>query len=219
MIIRRKDGRISTCSAEIIAAESAALAFALRSRDKGGHDHVRVLRLEGAWQADDRNRLSFVVNDNRADGVLVFRNCWTVDDNQEIVYEYERRSSGSRHRFRLEGHWLVSSDESITYALGRGNYGPEFKCQLESVSLRPKKGCVKFRIGTGVAQKRKALVATVYGSWRFDGKYALDFNAGSDGRIEIDLSRALKRANGALFLRLLKSGDDKRIEAGITIPF
>lgn len=206
-------------SGEIIAADAGSLVFEIHTRDLRGNDHLRLLKLAGTWQADCRNRLVFTVSDNRESGVLLFRNSWMLDDGQAIVYEYEKRARMSRHRFRLEGHWLVSSAERITYALGKGNYGPEFSCQLESVSLRPKQGCVKFRVGSGVAYKRTGPVVTVYGSWRFSKKYAIDFSAGTNGRMELDLSRALRRVNGTAFLRMLRSGNDKRIEAGIKIPF
>jgi|GEM_PF-5208796 len=219
LVIRYSDGQVKTLNAEVIAADSAALTFSVSSRDRCGNDHLRVLRLGGSWQADERNRLSFIVNDNREDGVLVFRNSWKLGDDQEIVYEYEKRGSGARRRFSLDGHWKISPGERLTYALGKGDYGPEFRCQLESLSLRPKEGCIRFRIGFGVAYKRKGPVVSVYGGWRFGRGLGIDFDAGSNGNYEVDVSRSLKSFGGTAFLRLLKSGREKKIAAGISIPF
>ena len=217
LIYRASDGSVKTFEGRIIAADSDSLSFEVTSRDRGGNDHFRSLRLQGSWQADDRNRLVFLVNDNREDGVLLFRGAWTLDDDQEILYEYEGRDLASHQSFSLQGHWVVGDDERVTYALGEGNFGPEFRCQLESLSLRPKKASVKFRVGTGVECRRRGPVVTVFGDWRIGRDYAVDFDAGSNGSMRLDLSKSVD--GGRAFVRLLKDGDDKRIEAGITIPF
>jgi hypothetical protein len=219
LVLRAKSGSIRTFDGTIIAADANSLSFEISSRDRGGCDHLRVVKLCGVWQADERNRLQFLVNDNREAGCLVFGNSWELDCDQRIVYTSTRSGGRVRNNFCLDGHWLLNSSERIRYSLGAGAGQLEFRCQLESISLQPRKGCVKFRIGSGVETRRKGPVVSIFGDWRFGRSFGIDFRAGTNGNFELDLSRSLKTAGGKAFLRLLKSGGEKKITAGITIPF
>ncbi|MGE5308970.1 MAG: hypothetical protein ACM3OC_07790 [Deltaproteobacteria bacterium] len=220
LVYRASDGTVKTLEGSLISADAGSVSFGISTRDRDGRDHLRVMKFEGEWQADERNRLLFLVRDDREKGTLLFRNAWALDDWQKIVYEYSRRRGGKeRQRFSLEGRWLVGDDQRIIYALGKGDFGPEFRCQLESLSLRPKKAAVKFRVGSSVASRRKGPVVTIFGYWRLGRDYSIDLDAGTNGSIGLDLSKALGRSGGRAFVRMLKSGGEKRIEAGITIPF
>jgi hypothetical protein len=247
LVTYSESGSIQTLSSELIAADDSSLSFEISSRDTGGNDHLRVLKLTGNWQVDKQNRLTFLVNDNREDGCLVFRNGWQVGRDRQIVYTYENSASGRSGSFSLEGVWCLDSAERIAYRLGKGRRTLSFRCQMESLSLYPAKGKIKFRVGCGIKGDRPNDVY-IFGAWKLGRRFSFDFEAGSQGRIRLEsrvnfldrntislillskngrplgvtvevARRLIPGADAAAFLRLKGCGSEKSIEAGITLPF
>lgn len=238
-------GAAGTLEGRIIGADGNSLTLAAGFRDERGNDHLRTVKLAGCWQADSRNRLTFLVNKNKEEGFLVFRNGWELDRNRRIIYTYEDRRTGRRHRFGLEGHWRLDSSRRVAYVLEKGR-ALGFQCRLESLSLQPRKAALKFRVGAGISGEDRKL--TFLGSWRFGRGLSIDFEAGASGSITLEtrftrggrdnltlalrderrrplgislvLSRKLAAdADAGAWLKLAKRGADTRIEAGISVPF
>jgi hypothetical protein len=241
-------GSIQTLAGEIISCDDSSLTFEISSRDTGGNDHLRVLKLGGRWQADEQNRLTFLVNDNRDDGCLVFRNGWQLNRSQEIVYTFEDSATGRRHSFCLHGRWKFSSAEQIAYVLGRGLRSLAFRCQVESLSLYPARAKIKFRVGVGRSGDLRANGIFIFGAWKFSRSLGIEIQAGPQGAIELaaDINagarntiqfalrdsrrrplgvtiglthRFLKNADGRAWLKIRRLGRENTVETGVTVPF
>ncbi len=218
---RMYDGTVKTFRSELISACGNSCVFGISTRDEHGNDHLRTLTLGGTWQADEDDKLVFLVNRDREKGILRWRNGWRLGPDNEIAYEYEDRATGKRLGFRLNGRWRLDSDTRIAYVLGAGNRKRlEFSCSLESLSLRRKKGTVKFRVGAGFKKEGRVRTLSFTGSWRFGRKLALDLEAGTNGRLRIDLSRRfLKKNDAEAYVRVVRADIERRVEAGVHIPF
>ena len=138
--------------------------------------HLRVLKLKGTWRANDYNELCFEVTGRKGPPeTFTFKGSWTLNNNQQIEYT----SIDGRDTLTFKGYWQLPSANRLVYALeGSTTSRFEFKVQLESPSLVPKAGEIRYRIGIGARQSRltaHAPVVTLYGQWKFCRTLGLTF--------------------------------------------
>jgi len=168
---------------DIIAADKDALAFEVQSKDKNGNTHFRVLKLKGFWQADDYNRLCFLVNKkNGSPDEIVFSGAWQVNKNQQISYTYEKTDLVTKkkriHTLTFEGFWQITEANRLKYILSGGNKSAfDFRVQIENPSLYPQQGKIKYRLGIGYSRHKDQAkdVVTLYGTWKFSRRAGIDF--------------------------------------------
>ena len=166
----------------IIACEKDSLVFEIQSIKKDGLDSFNLLKLSGNWQADDFNRLTFLVTKKDFPDTLTFQGAWQLNENQQVAYNYERTNlrtkTRSLHTLVLSGYWEITSASRLSYIISTGaNSRLDFKAQIESPSLYPKEGVIKYRLGVGVRQSRKeeARIISFYGAWKFSRQAGLIF--------------------------------------------
>lgn len=88
---------------QIVDVRRNELVFSMATRDEQGRERLYLLHLEGAWQADERNRLTFAVKkDREAADQLVFQSAWELNKNQEIVYSF-----GKGNTVIFKGNWRI----------------------------------------------------------------------------------------------------------------
>jgi hypothetical protein len=123
------EGDILSLKGEILGVEANALVFEVTSKEKSGIEIMRLLKLGGRWQADERNRLSFrVKKKEEEEDVLIFEGIWEVDAAHQIE-KLERTLS-------FKGFWEISSSDRIAYILDLKEESYfSFKAQLESPNL------------------------------------------------------------------------------------
>ncbi|MDD5476664.1 MAG: hypothetical protein PHG87_00415 [Candidatus Omnitrophica bacterium] len=167
-----------------IAAESGALVIetiqtieedTLRSRVSSG-TRLRVLKLKGTWRANDYNELCFEVTLRKGPPeTYTFKGSWKLNKNQQIEYT----SEDGRDTLTFQGYWNISSANRLVYMLeGSSTSRFEFKVQLESPTLYPKKGEIRYRIGVGIRQSRLSApgqIIILYGEWKFGRDLELTF--------------------------------------------
>ena len=114
--------------------------------------HLRILKLKGTWHANDYNELCFEVSLRKGPPeTYTFKGSWKLNNNQQIEYT----SEDGRDRLTFKGYWDISSANRLAYILeGSSTSRFEFKVQLESPILYPKKGEIRYRIGAGIRQSR-----------------------------------------------------------------
>jgi len=137
---------------------------------------LRVLRLKGTWRANDYNELCFEVTLRKGPPeTYTFKGSWKLNNNQQIEYTFE----DGRDTLTFQGYWKISSANRLVYILeGSSTSRFEFKVQLESSSIYPKQGSIRYRIGIGIRQSRLTApgqMLILYGEWKFGRNLGLTF--------------------------------------------
>jgi hypothetical protein len=167
-----------------IAAESDTLIIeTTQTESKTNRQSLRILKLKGIWRANDYNELCFevtlrkgpTVRQARPHETYTFKGSWKLNNNQQIEYT----SENGRDSLTFKGYWNISSVNRLVYILeGSSTSRFEFKVQLESPILYPKKGEIRYRIGVGMRQSRLTApgqVLILYGEWKFGRNLGLTF--------------------------------------------
>ena len=160
-----------------IAAESDTLIVeTMQEESLSSREHLRLVKLKGTWRANEYNELCFEVSLRKGPPeTITFKGTWKLNDNQQIKYTNE----DGRDTLTFKGYWQISSANRIAYILeGSSTSRFEFKVQLESPVLYPKKGEIRYRIGIGIRQSRLTVpgqMLILYGEWKFGRKVGLIF--------------------------------------------
>ena len=167
---------------KIIQVKANYLVFSLGTQGKSKTHRLRLLQLNGRWQADKYNRLQFLVKKLKSSDTLTFQGSWQVRKNI-LIYTYKEASLTAKikrtHALHFQGYWQINKPNRLTYILDtKGNSSFVFKAYLETPSLIGKKGFIKYRIGIGLKGSRlfKTETITLYGVWKLHRKAGLSFN-------------------------------------------
>ena len=135
-----------------------------------------MLRLKGTWRANSQNELVFEVSLRKGPPQThTFKGAWKINKNQQIEYS----SGEGPDVLTFKGHWDISSADRLVYILeGSSTSRFEFRVQLESPTLYPKTGQIRYRIGIGVRRNRLTApgqLIILYGEWKFGRNLGLIF--------------------------------------------
>lgn len=164
----------------IISSESDAIIFETKCKKTATEDKISLLRLGGRWQADESNELNFLVTKDIEEDILRFRGSWKLNQNQEIIYIYEKqdliRKTTTQELLTFKGFWQISTQDRISYVLDlRNNSFFEFKAQLEQLDLRGDSNQIKYRIGIGFKDLKEEKVFSLFGRWNVNPKRSISF--------------------------------------------
>ncbi|MDD5560641.1 MAG: hypothetical protein PHT50_00705 [Candidatus Omnitrophica bacterium] len=162
-----------------IAVESDTLVIeTIQTISRIHRQRLRVVKLKGAWRANEYNELVFEAAASRGrpkPDKYTFKGTWEVNKNQQIEYN----CGEGPDVLTFKGHWNISSANKLVYALeGSSTSRFEFKVQLESPTLYPKKGEIRYRIGIGTRKSRLSgpgQIIILYGEWKFGRNLGLTF--------------------------------------------
>ena len=161
-----------------IAVESDSLVIeTIQTESLARRQCLRILKLKGTWRANDYNELVFEVNCRKGPPeTYTFKGNWKLNNNQQIEYT----SADGRDTLTFKGYWQLPSADRLAYIFeGSLTSRFEFKVQLESPTLYPKKGEIRYRIGVGIRQSRLAggheQIIILYGEWKFGRNLGLTF--------------------------------------------
>ena len=202
---------------KLLDAGRDELSFEMATIDTDGATHIRLLNLKGVWQADDRNRLTFTVQRKAGPDTLILCGTWQLDDNQQIEYTYEKTSGarGSRERQTLTftGYWQIGSRDRIVYYLEEGPSSRfEFRVQLQSRSLYPQKGVIKYCIGVGQRPRgaSRTRVLVLYGTWKLSDlgglSFEMEYGAGRTAILHFGVEVAVRKDDRIAFALLDEGG-------------
>jgi len=228
---------------EIISTDRDTLAFEIISYNKQGlspaqlnrsstkgtvpaFSHIQLLKLTGSWQADEFNRIIFMIKKKALPDIITLEGSWQINKNQQITYSYEKTSLKTKTRtscvLTFEGFWEINSSNRLAYILSQSTESYfDFRVQIESPNLYPKEGSIKYRIGIGLVKDKPSQMKTVclYGSWRFSRKAGLTFQMdyGKDGfrALEFGANISLNKKDEIIFFLT----DKKKETLGLNITF
>ena len=169
-----------TIKGNIISADSDTLAFEMRSYDRGGLLHIQILKLNITLFADESNRLCFMIRKLSPD-ILILEGSWQINENQQIIYEYERTDLKTKTKISntiiFRGFWQISSANRLTYILKHSSGSRfDFRAQIETPTIYPAKGVIKYRLGIGISENKSAeKIISLYGAWKFSRNLGLVF--------------------------------------------
>ncbi len=171
-------GLKNTIRKRFIAAQSDSLLIeTIQTESKTHRQRLRILTLKGTWYANEDNQLVFEsLGEKGKREKFTFKGSWKVNNNQQIEYT----SKDGRGTLFFKGYWQIFSANKLVYIFeGSSKSRFEFKVQLESLTLQPKKGEIRYRIGIGLRRSRKARpsgeVVILYGEWKFSRNLGLSF--------------------------------------------
>ncbi len=160
-----------------IAVKSDSLVIeTIQTESKTLRQRLRLLRLKGTWRANSQNELCFDVALRKGTPqTYTFKGTWKLNNNQQIEYS----CGEGPDVLTFKGRWDISSANRLVYFLeGSSTSRFEFKVQLESSTLYPKAGQVRYRIGIGSRKNRLSAAGQIlilYGEWKFGRDLGLVF--------------------------------------------
>ena len=174
---------------DLLSADPNSLTFHLREVQQEEDVRLRQMSLRGRWQADSRNRLTFLVEREQGTvDTLTLEGGWEVGPGNEIQYRFERteleKGARSLHRIRFEGYWEVGEDRRLAYVLEAGsNSAFRFRGAFQTDSIRQKQGSLRYQLGLEVESKSKEPLQTVtlFGKWKLSRDLSLEFEVPTSG--------------------------------------
>jgi len=202
---RQPDGGQFYFTSELVDARSDALIFSLATKEQPRVSVVRLVQLQGRWQADQYNRLTFLVKKTGLQyDTLTFSAVWEVNNNNTLIYTYQKTYLKTKERIEktlvFKGFWHINEKNRLCYVLDiRQNSYFSFRVSCETPSLLAKKGEIKYRLGLGVEGERlfRAKIIILYGVWKLNRNVGLSF--------EIDYGHAVRGITFGVQLELMKS--------------
>jgi len=173
-------GDILIIKGNIISGDTDILAFEVKSYDRDGLLHIQILKLNITLFSDESNRLCFMIKKLRPD-ILTLEGSWQLNDNQQIIYEYERTDLKTKTKISntliFRGFWQINSANRLTYILKRSlDSRFDFRAQIETPNIYPKEGVIKYRLGIGIRENKSAeKIISLYGAWKFSRNLGLVF--------------------------------------------
>ncbi len=176
---RQIPGDELTLQGQIVSANANSISFAITTRSEKDLETKDILKLEGRWQVDKHNRLTFRVKkgEGRHD-TLTFDGIWEVDKKHRIIYRWEKaqliRKRTLKKTIIFEGHWDIARRNRLSYEISRqAKSAFEFRTEIGVLD----KNYIKYRIGIGVSNKKQPIrrVITLFGKWKIKRNVGLLF--------------------------------------------
>jgi len=208
----------------VVAARAHALVFALRRGEGERRSALEHVTLSGRWQADARNRLTFLVS--KADGAedrLTFQGAWDVGPRHEVIYRYRQRVGRRReeHTLRLTGAWDVTRAGRLVFRVaGSNDSSLEFRVSVRSPSVIAREGRLVYEVGIGLSRGRlERRRVALFGTWKLHRDLSVAFEVpyanGRVGTIRFEGTYALNPRNRVA--AALENGRGEPL--GITVLF
>ncbi len=206
----QRQGDSLVLKGDIISADKDLFVFEIRSRDSRGTSSIRLLSLSGAWQADESNRICFVVSKKPHPDTLTLQGTWQLNKEQQIIYRYEKTELKTKtkktHSLTFGGFWQINERNRLAYEFrGSARSRFDFSVQLENPSLYPAQGVIKYRIGIGATRQKQfpQKIIRLYGVWKFDRKtgltYEMDYGKKGRNGITFGIERQLTKNDELAF--------------------
>ncbi len=217
---RQTFGDELTFCGEILDADKNELAFAVTTKSKENTMTTYILRLEGAWQADENNRLTFRVKKEEGQyDVLTFDGAWEIGKNYQIIYQYKKsrliRKRDETHTITFKGCWDIEDKARISYALEK-----DARCAFNFTADLGifEKNFIKYEMGIGVSDKprREKRVLTLFGKWNLKKDTGITFEVRYENKklntIIFGANMRLTNADTVFFKLTNGVGEDTGIE-------
>ncbi len=175
-------------SGPLVTAGASGLTFRVEEQSEDGGLLKRQLTLQGRWEADAGNRLTFLADRQTGrEDRLTLSGGWEVEENL-LLYRFEQLDEKARrpkiHTLAFRGSWEINDPHHLTYLLeGASDSAFRFRGAFQTSSVLAKKGEVRYQVGIGLEGKHRLKTVTLFGKWKLSRELALAFEmASTDGR-------------------------------------
>lgn len=158
-------------------ATKDSLDFSLTTKTKNKLSSY-VIKLNGKWQADKYNQLTFnVKKEHSKHDILTLKGGWKLNNNQ-ITYTYKKsqliRKQKKTYVLTFKGHWDIKGKKRITYAMDKSSTSG---FDLRAYYSQFKSNYIKYKIGiiTNIKPRPKDNVITLFGQWKLTKALGLSF--------------------------------------------
>ena len=221
---RRTFGDELTLQGEIISVEKSALLFAVTTKSKDDTQSIYTLKLEGAWQADKQNRLTFRARKEVGlHDILTFDGMWEIGRNYQIIYRYKKarltRKEEKVHTLIFKGQWDVTDKARVSYLI-EGDTESAFNFDASLGIFKGRE--IKYEIGIGASYIPKGArrIIRLFGTWKIKRDVGLIFEVRyEDKKVQEIIFGAEARMtdNDTILLRLTGGRDNKDIGAELEL--
>lgn len=166
---------------ELFGVESNSIIASYTEKDPDGKRITGLLKLQGVWRTDEKNRLVFDISREHGKvDVLTLRGGWRFGKANELIYSYERTQLKTKKKKIQElifsGIWELSEKKSLTYRLGVGSDSFfNFKGAFQAKETLASDNLLKYRAGFELSGKRRIQTIILFGQWQLSGKTGLLF--------------------------------------------
>lgn len=168
-------------SGPITRAEPLGLSFRVAETSVDGDVVGREMTLRGSWQADDSNRLNFLVERQESrQNRLTLQGAWELGPSQEILYRWQvedpRKRRTESRLLRFQGYWDVGEDKRLTYVLDAVSGSLfRFRGAFQTPTVLAKEGRIRYQIGVEAEGKKRLQTVMLFGKWKISRNLALEF--------------------------------------------
>ncbi len=163
---RQTPGDTLTLQGELIGTESNSILFAVTTRTRENTRSTNILSLQGRWQADKNNRLTFrIKREEGATDILTLTNAWEINKHHRIIYTYRKARLKRKKTLSFKGHWDITKRNRLIYTLDlKGNSRFDFRTSIG----RLYKNYIKYEVGIKRSDKERPVkrVVTLFGAWK-----------------------------------------------------
>ena len=191
---RRGSEQEVVLTGDILSADPNSLTFHLREVQQEEDVQLRQMSLRGRWRADERNRLTFLVEREQGPKeVLTLEGGWEVGPKNEILYRFERtdlkRRSRSLHEIRFDGYWDLGEERGLSYVLDADTDSVfRFRGAFQTASIRQMTGALRYQIGLEAEGRSRLQTVTLFGKWKLSRDLSLEFEVPYSGRFRRAIS-------------------------------
>lgn len=214
---RQASGDRLTIRGDIIEAGKNSLLFAVTTVRSGVNPSAYILKLEGSWQADKHNRLTFRVNRERGGAdYLTFAGIWEIGRGYQIIYKYEKegllRKKKRVRTVTFKGSWEIKGRSRISYVIERGSGSVmEFRASAGIFG----DNYIKYELGIGGLRRARPVRRSIvlFGKWRMARGSALVFELirGREGIEDISFEAEVGITDKDKLLFRLKDGSGRKM--------
>ena len=219
---RRGAEETAVVTADLVAAEPAGLTIQITQSQLDGDVVGRTVTLRGRWQADARNRLTFVVERGRGRSeILTFTGGWQIGPQHELRYRVEQ---GGTRTLTFAGYWDVDAKRRLTYVLDAGADSTfRFRGAFQTASILAKSGELRYQLGVEATRGRRSQTIALFGTWKVSRDLRVTFEIPyADGRtraITFEAAYALGAGRTVTATLTSRAGDPLGIEVVFTQAF
>jgi hypothetical protein len=199
-----------TLRCQLIDAKADSLAASLTTRSSNGRTSIYLLKLEGSWQVDPLNRLSFVLKSaSSGPDTLSFDGSWKIGKNYELIYQLRTQT------LVFKGHWDIADKTRLAYALDASAFSKPAFIFSGSWKISRSSGLVFEMKQKGGRITSLSLSAQARLSDRDTILLTLKNTQRRSPQAELELSRNIAQGAGLAFLKLLASKGEQGVFIGM----
>ncbi|MFH1690986.1 MAG: hypothetical protein ABIC68_00230 [Candidatus Omnitrophota bacterium] len=233
-----------TLKGDIKAVNAHQLVFCLTTKNEKSHSPDYLLKINGKWQADKHNQLSFKIEKSNAlQKNITLCGAWDINKLHQISYAYVKKNSITKKTINrtliFKGRWDINKKNRISYILNKAlcsvfdfkityakttprglqfsiNFGPHIK---RTIVLSGKWNiCKNMGIILEISPGKKNTIA-LGSSYKLNKDSTIDItfknNEGEGLGLTTKLSQIQPNRQGEKFLKILLSKKEIALTAGI----